>query len=480
MPRRLLPGCAAFLVVVALPPALPAGEAPFIQVDPASTTSFREAGTGLPWVAIGVNYFDPETGWAPQLWHKFDESRVRKHLQMLHDQGFNAVRVFLTYDSFHREPGKVSPEGEAKFRKLLAMCRELGIYVNPSGPDHWEGVPEWRRGKDMFADETILAADEAWWRDFAGRFTNEPAIFAYDLYNEPMTGWDTPAMREKWNRWLKETYGSVEKVSGAWKRPASEIGELGTIAVPPGERVPDDARLFDYQRFREHIASEWARRLCAAIRSVDENHLVTVGCLQSSATVLVSGPQGYTAFAPQSIAKHLDFLTIHFYPLYQPRPCDSPEGVAVNRAYLEATLYQYSVGKPLMLGEFGWYGGGGCKQWGLPPEPPEHQLEWCQTLLDVTEGRVCGWLNWAFADTPTSTDVTIFSGLWTTDLRLKPWGRVYGEFAREHVRKPLSLKQFPAWLTALKFDHRALITDPHAADALRRTLRVAASQPAGR
>jgi hypothetical protein len=26
-------------------------------------------------------------------------------------------------------------------------------------------------------------------------------IFAYDLLNEPEVKWDTPPMREKWNRW---------------------------------------------------------------------------------------------------------------------------------------------------------------------------------------------------------------------------------------------------------------------------------------
>src|SRR5688500_7908934 len=73
-----------------------AADMPFIEVDPGSVTAFRERGSGKPFVMVGVNYFDHEVGWAPKLWRKFDESRVRRQLQLIHDGGFNTIRVFLT------------------------------------------------------------------------------------------------------------------------------------------------------------------------------------------------------------------------------------------------------------------------------------------------------------------------------------------------------------------------------------------------
>ena len=469
-----------------------AAEMPFIEVDPGRTTAFRERGTGQPIVMVGINYFDHQTGWAPKLWQKFDEARVRRHLEMLHEQGFNSIRVFLTYQSFHVEPGRVHPEGEAKFRQLLRMCREFGIYVMPTGPDHWEGTPDWRKG-DRFADETLLTADEAWWKDFAGRFKDEPALWAYDLYNEPMIGWDSPGMKAKWNDWLRRRYGPapdrppsvgqglVEKIAEAWKRPVDQVGRAGEIPVPPPQAARNDGRLYDYQQFREFIADEWTRRMADAIRSVDRNHLVTVGHIQWAAPVLIGEVKHYAGFNPSSNARYVDFTTVHFYPLDQPRPCDSPEGVAANRIYLEAVLYQCSVGKPVLIGEFNWYGGNSeaHQGWNLPPKPPEHQVQWCQALLDVSHGRACGWLNWAFADTPGSKDITRWSGLWTEDLRLKPWGKVFGEFARETVRHPQQWRQWPGWLvTNMSLaDHRALVTDPEAGHALRRALRVAATRP---
>lgn len=460
-----------------------AAELPFIEVDPGSTTTLRERGTGRPFVAVGLNYFDHETGWAPKLWQKFDAQRVAGQLDLIKGQGFNTIRVFLTLQSFHADPGRVSPEGERKFRRLLELCRERGIYVIPSGPDHWEGTPAWR-GPDVFADDAVLDADDQWWRAFAEHFKDDATILAYDLLNEPAIGWDTPGLRRKWNEWLQREYGGAEKAAAAWKLTAEQLGTWGSIAPPPQTPVLNDQRLFDYQRFREWIGDEWTRRHAEAIRAADHNHLVTVGHIQWAASIFIPGVQHYAGFNQRTNARFVDFVTIHFYPLEYPNPAEKPEGVQINASYLEALLYECSVGKPLMIGEFNWYGGGGLNvqgAWQLPEKPVEHQVEWCQALLDVSRGRVCGWLNWAFADTPTSLDVTRWSGLWTQDLQLKPWGRVFGEFARATIAHPPMKREFPVYLRAYQFDRKALLTWPeygmHERGRLRQLRAEATSKP---
>ena len=471
-----------FLYLVCLATAASAAEMPFVEIDPARPTAFRERGTGRPVVVVGVNYFSPDIGWAPKLWKQYDETVIRHHLGMLHERGFNAIRVFLTFESFHHEAGKVTSEGENKFRRLLATCRELGIYVIPSGPDHWEGTPQWRQGADVFAEERILAADEAWWKEFTSRFSEEPAILAWDLLNEPAVAWKTPAMATKWNEWLKAEYGSAARVAAAWGLAAEQVGELGRIEVPPNEPKLNDARLFDYQRFRESIGDEWTRRLTTAIRSADRNHLVTIGHIQWAAAIYLPSVWHYAGFDPKANARHLDFMTVHFYPLAPPHPGAAPDGVAVNASYLEAVLHEFSVGKPLMLGEFAWYGGGAITANGkeiMPARTVEDQAAWGRRLLEVTEGRVCGWLHWAFADTPTSTDLTRWSGLWTEQLQLKPWGEAYSRFARGHTGRPVEPRPFPDNLTGAKFDRKAMLTDPKTGEAYRASLRrTAASEPA--
>src|SRR5436190_582024 len=64
--------------------------------------------TGKPFVPFGVNYYRPNTGWAPQIWKQFDAEATRKDFAIMQKLGVNCVRVFLTYHSFHFEPGKLN------------------------------------------------------------------------------------------------------------------------------------------------------------------------------------------------------------------------------------------------------------------------------------------------------------------------------------------------------------------------------------
>ncbi|MBI4580464.1 MAG: hypothetical protein HY718_12220, partial [Planctomycetes bacterium] len=268
-------------------------------------------------------------------------------------------------------------------------------------------------------------------------------------------------------------YGSADKIAAAWGVPADKVESPGRIGIPPDKPARGDRRLLDYQRFREHVGDAWTQRMVAAIRAADRRHMITIGHIQWASPVMLPGVRHYAGFDLRTNARRPDFTTIHFYPVASPRPCDAPEGIAVNRAYLQALLHDCSVGKPLMLGEFNWYGGGGLHGhagWELPEKPIEHQAEWCNELLDVTRGRVCGWLNWAFADTPTARDITRWSGCWTADLKLKPWGKVFGEFARAKTRHPEPPRAFDEAVGATPFDRDAALTDPAVGNEYRQAL----------
>jgi len=116
--------------------------------------------TGKPFVPFGVNYYRPDTGWAPQIWKKFDADVTRKDFATMKSLGVNCVRIFLTFGSFFTETNALDTAGLAKFDQFLALAEEAGIYVHSTGPDHWEGVPEWARG-DRFSDPKFLAAVRA-------------------------------------------------------------------------------------------------------------------------------------------------------------------------------------------------------------------------------------------------------------------------------------------------------------------------------
>jgi hypothetical protein len=440
------------------------GQLPFIEVDPNATTALREAKSGEPFVSVGVNYFGPHTGWAPKLWQQFDATEVRRHLQLIRVQGLNTIRVFLTQQSFHQVPGQVTDEGLEKFRRLVDMCRELEIRIIPSGPDHWEGTPEWRRKADAFADERILTADTQWWRQFTKMFADEPVILAWDLLNEPAVSWDSPAMRMKWSRWLQEKYGSIERVAEAHNVPVGQLGGFDSIDVPPKKSNLDDQRLFDYQQFRESIADAWTKRLVEAIRDSDRRHPITIGQIQWSGISYLPTVWHYSGFNLQQNSRHVDFVTIHFYPIRPPRPDENEQGIANNGEYLERLLYECcSAGKPVMIGEFAWYGGGEVRvgeRLIMPRQTVEDQVAWNRKLLEVSRGRVCGWLHWATADTPSSHDLTRWSGLWTEDFELKAWGKVFGSFAREVTASPDSTRPFSIKGADDATRRRISLTDP--------------------
>ncbi|MBN1854255.1 MAG: cellulase family glycosylhydrolase [Pirellulales bacterium] len=391
-----------------------------------------ETEDGQPFVPMGVNYFRPHTGWAPQLWKQFDAEATRQDFHRMKELGVNCVRVFLTYGSFFTEPDALNSEGLAKFDQFLKMAEEAGIYVHPTGPDHWEGLPAWAR-TDRIADERVLDALERFWTLFAERYCGRTVLFAYDLLNEPCVSWDTPPMRSKWNKWLDETYGSAAETAKAWGMSRQEI-QWGEEVPPPKDDALGNQRLLDYQRFREQIADTWTRRQTAAIKQADPSALVTVGMIQWSVPALLPGSVShYAAFRPQRQAQLVDFMEVHFYPLatgfyeYKDR-----EDELRNLAYLESVVGEVAkTGKPVVVAEFGWYGGGPLTIGGGHPHASEEdQARWCRCAVEVTQGLAAGWLNWGFYDTPEARDVSQRTGMLTADGQMKAWGHQFKDLSR--------------------------------------------------
>jgi hypothetical protein len=412
-----------------------------------------------------VNYFRPGSGWAPQVWKKFDAQGVRQDFAKLKELGGNCVRVFLSYGSFYLEPGQLSEEGLAKFDRFLALAEEAGIYVHPTGPDHWEGTPAWTQAGRL-VDDTALSAVESFWRLFAARYKSRHVIFAYDLLNEPEIPWDLAVMRDKWNVWLKNKYGAVEHLAARWGLDRTNLA-FGKLPAPARD-APPGPRLLDYQLFREDLADQWTRRQVTAIKAVDPDALVTVGLIQWSVPIVLAAPWQYAAFRPQRQAPLLDFLEIHFYPFARGfYEYASVEDEDRNLAYLEGVVREVAKpGKPVVVAEFAWYGGGQPTINGgrHPAATEEQQARWCRRLVETSAGWACGWLNWGLHDHPGAGDVTELTGLLTADGNLKAWGRTFQELAARFRAQPLPA---PRQVTRPVLDWDRLIVDRQAMDEFR-------------
>jgi hypothetical protein len=412
-------------------------------------------GDGKPYVPFGVNYFRPGTGWPPRVWKQFDPRVTRRDFARLRELGANCVRVFLTFGSFYNEPGKLASEGLAKFDQFLELAEAEGLYVHPTGPDHWEGLPQWTRG-DRIAEERMLEALEMFWQCFAARYRGCSALFAYDLLNEPEVCWDSPALCARWNDWLAEQYGSAAALAAAWHVPSVAWGRQ---PAPPRDAAPGRL-LLDYQRFREHVADSWTRRQVAAIKAADPDALVTVGLIQWSVPVAFAGSWEYSGFRPSRQAALLDFVEVHFYPMargfYQ---YATEEDEQRNLAYLESVVREAAAGgKPVVIAEFGWYGGGKPSMEGgrHPAATEQQQARWCCRMVETTAGWASGWLNWGLYDHPGARDVTEWSGLFTVDGREKAWAREFRDLAEKLARKPL---RRPIEVVRPVLDWNRLLTD---------------------
>jgi len=412
---------------------------------------FVELSSGRPFVPFGTNYYDPHTGWAPKIWRRFDPDNIAKHLEVMSRLGVNCARVFLTAATFQPDVNEVSEAALKKLDTLIAMARRSGIRLILTGPDHWEGSPSYWK-PDRFAGEQALKALENFWQVLGRRYRGEPAILAWDLLNEPHLPWLVETWRPKWNAWLEAKYGNREALQTAWAGVLGEKEPWGNVAVPENKADRGNPRLLDWQLFREHLADEWVRRQVKAIHQTDRTHMVTVGYIQWSYPLVRTGhPSLYSAFNPRRQIQWLDFVCVHFYPLLG-RPFESQTAWDKNLFYLQSVLAYCHLGKPVVLGEYGWYGGGAPRN--LPALTEDEQDRWIVAEIEASRRVADGWLSWPFADTPESTDMSQFGGLVRSDLAPKPWARSFQSYASQLLTLPQPTPALPA------FDYPLSLTTP--------------------
>ncbi len=409
---------------------------------------FVEGSSHSRFIPFGTNYYDPHTGWAPKIWRQFDPNRVTQHFQVMSDLGVNCARIFLTAATFQPDVNAIDEGALKKLDAMIEIARRSRVRLILTGPDHWEGSPAYWK-PDRFAGEQALRALEHFWQTVGRRYRGEPTIFAWDLLNEPHMPWSIETWRPKWNQWLQAKYQNREGLKAAWRGALGQDETWENIALPEDKANAGNPRLLDWQLFREHLADEWVRRQVEAIRKADPTHLVTIGYIQWSYPLVRTGnPSLYAAFNPRRQAQWLDFICMHFYPLLG-RPFESQEAWDRNLAYLRSALAYCHVGRPVVLGEFGWYGGGAPR--GLPSLTQDEQARWIVAEIEASRRLADGWLSWPFADTPESADMSRFGGLVRSDLTCKPWGERFKTYASQLSALPQPRPRLPAFDFTLSF-----------------------------
>ncbi|MGV3484679.1 MAG: cellulase family glycosylhydrolase [Planctomycetaceae bacterium] len=254
-------------------------------------------------IAWGVNYDHDSAGRLLDEYWVEEWPTVVEDFAEIKSLGANCVRVHFQVGKFMDAPDRPNAAALAQLAKLLRLAEDTGLYLDITGLAcyHKKNIPAWYDGLDEAGRWTVQAT---FWEAIARVAKDSPAVFCYDLMNEPILPGATPV-----KEWL--------------------TGELG------GKFFVQQLTLDLKGRTREQVAGAWVNTMVDAIRKHDESHMVTVGVIP---WVFVFGG-GKPLFHSPEVGQRLDFVAVHFYP----------KKGEVEKAV--TALQAYNVGKPLVIEE---------------------------------------------------------------------------------------------------------------------------------
>jgi hypothetical protein len=346
---------AAVVLALAFPCSAPAqaGELPWVQVSK-DKKGFVFESSGRPFVPWGFNYDHDDKGRLLEDYWEREWPTVETHFGQMKKLGANVVRVHFQVGKFMDGPEKPNKTAPDRLGKLLELAEQLRLYLDLTGLGcyHKKDVPAWY---DKLSEKERWAVQGRFWQAVARRCARSPAVFCYDLMNEPVV----PGGKGK--DWLPAPFA--------------------------GKHFVQCITLDQADRPRPAIARQWIKHLVTTIRKHDKRHLITVGLVDWSLD-----RKGLTpGFVPQKVADDLDFVSVHLYP----------KKGQVDEAL--KTLAGFAVGKPVLIEEAsplacspkkleqfiegsrkhaaGWIG----FYWGKPPE----ELRRSKAISDAL---TLGWL----------------------------------------------------------------------------------------
>ncbi len=290
-----------FLSLAAGPAA--AGELEWVRVSP-DQRGFVLEKSRQPFVPWGFNYDHDDKGSLLEDYWDSQWPSVEQDFREMKQLGANVVRVHLQFGKFMKGPNEPNEAALKQYARLVALAEKTNLYLDVTGLGcyHKRDVPKWY---DRLGEEGRWAAQARFWEAVARRSAHSPAVFCYDLMNEPVV----PAGDRKPGDWLGPPFAGSCFVQ--------------FVTLSQGVRP------------RPAIALQWIERLSSAIRKQDRRHLITVGLVDWS----LDRPGLSSGFVPGKVVGDLDFLCIHLYP--------KPGKVV---AALD-TLSKFAVGKPVVIEE---------------------------------------------------------------------------------------------------------------------------------
>ena len=275
----LLPFCLAWPAAAALEPVRIAPDRTGFVLEPSGTRF-------TPW---GHNYASVD------LLERLaaDPARVAREFAEMKAAGTTVARVHPEMPRLLTGPDKAEPRGVGQLRELLGIAEKSGIRLMITGLACYR-IKERMAWYDALDEAGRWKTQAFFWETVARTCADNPAVFAYDLVNEPA------AVGKPGDGWYTGRMGDVEFCQ--------------RLTLTPGKRSGDE------------VFREWTTQMIGAIRRSDRTTLVTMG--------LLPFPGAY-----RTAADSLDFVSPHLYP---------KTGKVSDEIRL---LGQFAWSKPIVIGE---------------------------------------------------------------------------------------------------------------------------------
>jgi hypothetical protein len=269
----------------------------------ADGSHFVFAGSGARFTPWGFNYDHDPSGRLLEDYWQDEWPVVARDFAAMKALGANVVRVHLQTGKFLKSAREPNRQSLRQLARLVKLAEKTGLYLDVTGLGCYnrQDTPQWYNDLD---EAQRWDAQSRFWTAVAGVCARSPAVFCYDLMNEPVVG------------------------GGATNRDWTPGEFAGKCFV---QRLTLDLA----GRTDKEVAKAWVDKLAGAVRKRDKAHLVTVGAIPWALTWPTAKPLFYSPEA----GRNLDFVSVHFYP----------KSGEVDKAL--AALAVYNIGKPLVIEE---------------------------------------------------------------------------------------------------------------------------------
>lgn len=308
---------------------------PFIRISD-DGRHFVSAGSNTAFVPWGFNYDHDAANRLLETYWKKEWASVVGDFAEMKQLGANTVRIHLQVSRFMTSPTKINRESIRQLARLVTLAEGTGLYLDVTGLGCYDkqDVPAWYVQLD---EKSRWAVQARFWEAIAKVCRKSPAVFCYDLMNEPVV---TEGNTDR--DWTPGAFGDRYFVQRLTLDPT------GRSAL--------------------EIAEAWVKQMVTTIRRQDQRHLITVGAIPWAAT----WPGAKPLFYSKEVSRHLDFVSLHLYP----------KKGEVDRAL--TALAAYDIGKPIVIEEM------------FPLECPVADLD---RFIDGSKRLATGWLGFYWGRT---------------------------------------------------------------------------------